>query len=109
MDFQAGPTFEDLSIDDDLSQLERIVRYSRSSIALQRLVHVKVKTGGLPTASLLPSGRCCPLPSFDNPLQSYHTYSPHRLAYLVTPGLWGVINVITRTSHILAELTYLQV
>lgn len=42
MDLQGGPTFEDLSIDDELSQLERVVRYSTSSIALQRLVHVKV-------------------------------------------------------------------
>lgn len=43
MDLQgAGPTFEDLSIDDELTQLERVVRYSGSSIALQRLVHVKV-------------------------------------------------------------------
>lgn len=44
MDLQGGPTFEDLSIDDDLTQLERVVRYSSSSIALQRLVHVKVWT-----------------------------------------------------------------
>lgn len=40
---QSGPTFEDLSINDELSQLERVVLYSSSSIALQRLVHVKVK------------------------------------------------------------------
>lgn len=43
MDLPGGPTFEDLSIDDELTQLERVVRYSSSSIALQRLVHVKVK------------------------------------------------------------------
>jgi len=42
MDLQGGPTFEDLSIDDELTQLQRLVRYSSSSIALQRLVHVKV-------------------------------------------------------------------
>lgn len=42
MDLQ--PTFEDLSIDDELTQLQRLVRYSSSSIALQRLVHVKVRT-----------------------------------------------------------------
>lgn len=47
MDLQGGPTFEDLSIDDDLSQLDRVVRYSASAIALQRLVHVKV-SGTLP-------------------------------------------------------------
>lgn len=44
MDLQGGPTFEDLSIDDELTQLQRLVRYSSSSIALQRLVHVKVRT-----------------------------------------------------------------
>lgn len=43
MDLQGGPTFEDLSIDDELTQLQRLVRYSSSSIALQRLVHVKVR------------------------------------------------------------------
>ena len=36
------PTFEDLSIDDNLSQLQRLVRYAKSSIALQRVVHVKM-------------------------------------------------------------------
>lgn len=34
--------FEDLTVDDDLSVLERVVRYTRSQIALQRLVHVKM-------------------------------------------------------------------
>lgn len=34
--------FEDLTIDDDLSMLDRVVRYVRSGIALQRLVHVKM-------------------------------------------------------------------
>ena len=34
--------FEDLTIDDDLPLLERVARYSRSAIALQRLVHVKM-------------------------------------------------------------------
>jgi len=34
--------FEDLTIDDDLPLLDRIVRYCRSAIALQRLVHVKM-------------------------------------------------------------------
>lgn len=34
--------FEDLTVDDDLPLLERVVRYSRSQIALQRLVHVKM-------------------------------------------------------------------
>ena len=32
------PTFEDLSIDDNLSELQRLVRYSRSAIGLQRYV-----------------------------------------------------------------------
>jgi serine/threonine-protein phosphatase 4 regulatory subunit 1 len=34
--------FEDLTVDDDLPILERIVRYSQSHVALQRLVHVKM-------------------------------------------------------------------
>ena len=34
----APPTFEDLSIDDNLPELERLVRYSQSSIGLQRQV-----------------------------------------------------------------------
>lgn len=34
--------FEDLTVDDDLHVLERVVRYTRSQIALQRLVHVKM-------------------------------------------------------------------
>ena len=39
-----NPTFEDLSIDDNLSQLDRLVRYTKSSIGLQRLVHAKMIT-----------------------------------------------------------------
>ena len=38
-----GPTYDDLTIDDCLPLLDRVVRYSTSSIALQRLVHTKVK------------------------------------------------------------------
>lgn len=34
--------FEDLTVDDDLPVLDRVVRYTRSQIALQRLVHVKM-------------------------------------------------------------------
>jgi hypothetical protein len=34
--------FEDLTVDDDLPIIERIVRYAGSQIALQRLVHVKM-------------------------------------------------------------------
>jgi len=34
--------FEDLTVDDDLPIIERIVRYTGSQIALQRLVHVKM-------------------------------------------------------------------
>ena len=36
------PTFEDLIIDDNLSELERVVHYVNSTIGLQRLVHVKM-------------------------------------------------------------------
>jgi len=38
---KAAPTFEDLTIDDNLSEQQRVVRYSKSTIGLQRLVHVK--------------------------------------------------------------------
>mmetsp|Transcript_20702 Transcript_20702/g.46839 ORF Transcript_20702/g.46839 Transcript_20702/m.46839 type:complete len:1147 (-) Transcript_20702:194-3634(-) len=38
----AQPRFEDLTIDDDLPLLPRLQRYVRSSIALQRLVHVRM-------------------------------------------------------------------
>jgi hypothetical protein len=34
--------FEDLTVDDDLPIIDRVVRYMRSSIALQRLVHIKM-------------------------------------------------------------------
>jgi hypothetical protein len=34
--------FEDLTVDDDLPIIDRVVRYTRSAIALQRLVHVKM-------------------------------------------------------------------
>ena len=34
--------FEDLTVDDDLPILERVVQYSNSQVALQRLVHVKM-------------------------------------------------------------------
>ena len=37
-----NPTFDDLSIDDNLSQIDRLVRYIKSSIGLQRLVHAKM-------------------------------------------------------------------
>lgn len=38
----AAPTFQDLTIDDQLTDLQRIVRYTKSNIALQRLVHVRL-------------------------------------------------------------------
>ena len=38
----AGPTFEDLSIDDSIPPFERCIRYCRSKIGLQRLVHVQM-------------------------------------------------------------------
>jgi serine/threonine-protein phosphatase 4 regulatory subunit 1 len=38
----AVPTFEDLAIDDTLSDLDRVRKYVYSHIALQRLVHVRM-------------------------------------------------------------------
>mmetsp|Transcript_10981 Transcript_10981/g.20319 ORF Transcript_10981/g.20319 Transcript_10981/m.20319 type:complete len:739 (-) Transcript_10981:401-2617(-) len=35
-----GPTFEDLAIDPDLDDVERVVRFATGSVELQRLVHV---------------------------------------------------------------------
>jgi serine/threonine-protein phosphatase 4 regulatory subunit 1 len=37
-----GPTIEDLTYDDTLEDIDRIVRYGTSNVALQRLVHVKL-------------------------------------------------------------------
>ncbi|KAF0682470.1 Aste57867_25422 [Aphanomyces stellatus] len=37
-----GATFEDLAIDDTLTDLERVVRYVHSNIALQRVIHVRM-------------------------------------------------------------------
>jgi len=42
IDESSSVRFEDLTVDDDLPIIERVVRFSRSSIALQRLVHVKM-------------------------------------------------------------------
>jgi hypothetical protein len=42
-----APTFEDLSIDDKLSEHQRLVRYAKSSIGLQRLVDFKGRDEGL--------------------------------------------------------------
>jgi nitroreductase len=39
------PTFEDLSIDENLSELQRLVKYARSSIGLQRYVYVIIEFG----------------------------------------------------------------
>jgi serine/threonine-protein phosphatase 4 regulatory subunit 1 len=54
-------TFDDLILDDTIDDLQRIVRYSSSRIALQRLVHVKLLSsvvGSFPleefTAAILP-------------------------------------------------------
>ncbi|KUF97299.1 ATP-binding Cassette (ABC) Superfamily [Phytophthora nicotianae] len=37
-----GPTFEDLAIDDSLSDLQRVTKYVCSNIPLQRVIHVKM-------------------------------------------------------------------
>lgn len=41
-DLDHGPTFEDLAIDDSLSDLDRVTKYVCSNIALQRVIHVKM-------------------------------------------------------------------
>ena len=45
-------TLEDLSIDDNLSPLERVQRYVTSPIPLQRLVHVKLLASTAASAGL---------------------------------------------------------
>ena len=47
--------FEDLTVDDDLPLLDRVVRYCRSSIALQRLVHVKMLAETAETVGCVPT------------------------------------------------------
>ncbi len=39
---EKGPTFDDLAIEDTLTDLERVKKYVYSGIALQRLVHVRM-------------------------------------------------------------------
>lgn len=41
-DGEAVPTFDDLAIDENLTSIERVEKYSQSTISLQRLVHVKL-------------------------------------------------------------------
>ena len=41
-DAAAALRFEDLTVDDDLPIIDRIVHYTSSQIALQRLVHIKM-------------------------------------------------------------------
>ena len=61
MEEDEGPTFEDLQIDDTLNDLERVAKYSRSNIALQR------------------SGRCETFIIFLNPAN--HNFPPNRLVH----------------------------
>ncbi|DAZ98006.1 TPA: hypothetical protein N0F65_005164 [Lagenidium giganteum] len=42
MEMENGPTFEDLAIDDSLTDMERVAKYVCSNIALQRVIHVKM-------------------------------------------------------------------
>jgi hypothetical protein len=39
---KAAPTFEDLTIDDNLSEQQRVVRYTKSTIGLQRYVVINL-------------------------------------------------------------------
>lgn len=48
--------FEDLTVDDDMPILDRVVMYCQSQVALQRLVHVKMLAE---TASLAGYVRYC--------------------------------------------------
>jgi hypothetical protein len=48
--------FEDLTVNDDLPLLDRVVKYTRSQIALQRLCHVKMLAETAELAGYVPIG-----------------------------------------------------
>ena len=52
--------FEDLTVDDDLPIIDRIVRYCNSQVALQRLVHVKMLAEAAELAGYVEK-KICPL------------------------------------------------
>jgi hypothetical protein len=56
-DGSSSVRFEDLTVDDDVAIIDRVVRYSRSSIALQRLVHVKMLAETADLAGYVQCGR----------------------------------------------------
>ena len=81
--------FEDLTVDDDLPLLDRIVRYCRSGIALQRLVHVKMLAETAETVGWVPifSFQCIPTPG---------RYFVHSVCNFIC----NTVNHATRCDHV---------
>jgi hypothetical protein len=50
--------FEDLTVNDDLPLLDRVVKYTRSQIALQRLCHVKMLAETAELAGYVNKAKC---------------------------------------------------
>lgn len=76
--------FEDLTVDDDLPLLDRVVRYCRSSIALQRLVHVKMLAETAETVGTLPTLESL-LPVFEQLVQDPESVIRQHVAAQILP------------------------
>ena len=76
--------FEDLTVDDDLPLLDRVVRYCRSSIALQRLVHVKMLAETAETVGCVPTFESL-LPVFEHLVQDPESVIRQHVAAQILP------------------------
>ena len=76
--------FEDLTVDDDLPLLDRVVRYCRSSIALQRLVHVKMLAETAETVGSGPTMESL-LPVFEHLVQDPESVIRQHVAAQILP------------------------
>ncbi|CAB9500227.1 protein phosphatase 4 regulatory subunit 1 [Seminavis robusta] len=76
--------FEDLTVDDDLPLLDRVVRYCRSSIALQRLVHVKMLAETAETVGSAPTLEAL-LPVFEHLVQDPESVIRQHVAAQILP------------------------
>ena len=76
--------FEDLTVDDDLPLLDRVVRYCRSSIALQRLVHVKMLAETAETVGTVPTLESL-LPVFEHLVQDPESVIRQHVAAQILP------------------------
>lgn len=76
--------FEDLTVDDDLPLIDRVVRYCRSSIALQRLVHVKMLAETAETVGCIPTFEQL-LPVFEHLVQDPESVIRQHVAAQILP------------------------